>query len=555
MSDELKKSLPRIRTFAQDFEHDRQESGLPLPPGVTVPQQTAPTLAAAPTPAAIVEIADATKKAPTVAVKAHVPAFHELKKSPEPTLPHAGPQTLRPKQTLPTAPEVTAKTVVVRTTKPLTPQKTIANTSATIITDTKRNKQKLIPAIISSFRKWLQELSDASKQKHTPKYTVADTERRKGVIQKATTKTGTIFTSDNETLKEEIRRRNWEQPTLQSHDPDISWSPNTEVGYPLLESGLPTPAKVTVTFKKQTTSEPVPFVQSVPTPPQIAVQPVAVPPPVFVEPSIPESVVVEPAPLPVPTPVIAPPAAAPISVPDEPEQPYQLTTPEAHYRIRSIGDVTKLNTNLLSIGVVSTIAAIVIVIIVARALVGMILEQTTSVTTAPATPIAIQNSMSDIALDTPTQEALIIALQQIPVTDQTKQEFRITDKSGTPLSKQVVLPLLGFSNTGSLNQTITDIHIVQIGTTRGIIFSVTDPTTAFGSLLSWEGYMVDALGPILGTSRPGETLTVFDRTIQNTDIRIFTAGNQEVLVYGFLSANKVLITKDVPSFTKALGSQ
>lgn len=544
MSDELKKTLPRIRTFAADFEHDRQESGTPLPPGVTAPHAIAPKPSV--TLSELVEISAAGETAP-IAITARVPAFHEFKKrsvsdniTVTPHLPeHAAVAVTK------SAPETLKKTVVVRSQKP-TSQKSISTAGATIITDNKRAEQNFISALIESVQKWFKEMSASSKQKSAPKYTVVDTERRKGVIQKATTKTGTIFTADNETLKEEIRRRNLEQPK-QVIEPDITWSPNTEVGYSLL-TGFSQPANVAVEFKKRAAPEPVVVAAPVYTPP-----PVTVPPPELVEPTIPEQII---------TPEFVPEVVEPVddnlatppSIP-ETEEDYPLTTPEAHYRIKSLGDVTKLNTNLLSLGIVSAIAAVIIVVIIGKALIGIVFDTSPQMSVQPATSLGVGSTVTDIALNIPTREALIIALQQIPVTEQAKQEFRITDTDGTPLPKLVLLPLLGLSNTGSLSQTIDEVHILQNGTTRSIIFSVTDATTAFGSLLAWEGYMVDTLGPILNITRPTDTLAVSDRTVQNTDIRIFTADTTEVLVYGFVNANTVLITKDIPSFTAILGSE
>src|SRR5690606_16735926 len=137
---------------------------------------------------------------------------------------------------------------------------------------------------------------------------ITDTERRRGVIQKATTKSGSIFTSDNETLKEEIRLR---QATAgASDDIDINWSPNNEAGYPLLESSnaKPVTTNVTVAFKKQSVPVaapapapvPPPVIETPMVPPPVKVAPIVprpvVPPPVFVEPTVIPEIVPEPAP-------------------------------------------------------------------------------------------------------------------------------------------------------------------------------------------------------------------------------------------------------------------
>jgi hypothetical protein len=529
MSDEPKKTLPRIRTFAQDLEHDRQKSGLPLPANIVVPKATAPT--PLPTQDNIIKIVDSTVKVSTETPSAQVPAFHELQKKSDDKTATIKVKPLPQKASVAQTPDPVAKTVVVRNTKPTSVG------DATIITDTKRTRQGFFYSVIKSFGDWLKSVSTASKQTTTLKYTVVDTERRKGVIQKATTKTGSIFSADNDTLREEIRRRNLEKTEVL----DISWSPNTEVGYPLLESGLPTPAKVVVEFKKRSTPEstiiaPIVFEQITETPPAQKPSP-TLPPPVFIEPTH--------------------------LSPQEPEVPtqnetspaYELTTPEAHYRIKSIGDVTKLNTNLLSIGVVGVIAGIIIVILLGRALLGFILSDNVKVEIMATTPIVATASITDVILDTPTREALIIALQQLPTDEQAQREFRILNKDGTPLPNQALLPLLGFSNAGSLSLSVVEAHIIQIGNTRGIIFTVTDPTTAFGSLLSFEDYMVDNIAPILSISKPAGKIVVTDQTISDTDIRVFSSENQEVLVYGFVSSNSVLVTKDTAAFSAVLGRQ
>jgi hypothetical protein len=299
------------------------------------------------------------------------------------------------------------------------------------------------------------------------------------------------------------------------------------------------------------------------TPPEVVELPVPETQPVVAQPpapviTTPPTVVVKAIPKIVGTPSVT--AAETETIPsplvrEVTEEQYALTTPEAHYRIKSIGDVTKLNTNFLSVGVVGVIAGIVILVVVGQALVGILFERTPHTTVALATPIGQSISVTDISLSTPSQEAIIIALQQIPSNTNTPQEFRITDASGAPLQKEVLLPLLGFTSAGSLSQSIDEVHITNIGSTRGIIFTVSDSTTAFGSLLAWESSMVDAFGTILTINPSSESIAVSDRTLQNRDVRVFTADNQEMLVYGFIDTNTVLITKDVPAFTAALVSQ
>jgi hypothetical protein len=118
-----------------------------------------------------------------------------------------------------------------------------------IIKDTKTNRFNILSAVTDSVQQWYKEFS--THKKKSPKYTLPETDHRKGVIQKATSKTGTIFTADNETIKEQIRLRRAQvlptektQPedteitTNESTDeiPETTWSPYTETGFNLLES-------------------------------------------------------------------------------------------------------------------------------------------------------------------------------------------------------------------------------------------------------------------------------------------------------------------------------
>ena len=111
---------------------------------------------------------------------------------------------------------------------------------ATIITDTKKDRFKLFPAIGESLKNWFKELQKNHEEKKKPKYTVPETTRRKGVIQKATSQTGKITTADHDSLQEKIRQRlqkeivGFGNETKEDH---VTWTPNTEPGFPLLEAG------------------------------------------------------------------------------------------------------------------------------------------------------------------------------------------------------------------------------------------------------------------------------------------------------------------------------
>jgi hypothetical protein len=76
---------------------------------------------------------------------------------------------------------------------------------AVIITDTKHKRFKLSEAIASSVQNWWSNKKQAAGQKKIPKYTVPVAERRKGVIQKATVKTGRASSADHSAVLTRIK--------------------------------------------------------------------------------------------------------------------------------------------------------------------------------------------------------------------------------------------------------------------------------------------------------------------------------------------------------------
>lgn len=606
MSDELKKVLPRIRTYAQDFEHDRPKSGESLPKSDTPPsiRSSADNKLAAPKP---VTISDATKKN-TEIIQPDTPKISAHESS---NVQSATPNTHKEKggsivnahikAITPPHEEKTSSTVKVRMSK-LPPKKAQSTLSANeptgtarILTDNKRTHKPLIPSIVAAVKKWIDSYKIAEKQKHIPKYTVTEAERRKGVIQKATSKTGTIFTADNETLREEIRRRSAVQAPSTATDPDIIWTPNTETGFALIEAPHPIvePVKVTVEFKKHTIPE---VTKPIITAPRLQQTP-TVPPPVFVEPTITVAPIVEaaaveevvtkvdttlepeplpdatvsktPEPLPPPItqndPPVSTPAAVVVRAPlpqNEPVEPpqktdsqssYTLTTPEAHYRIRSIGDVTKINTNTLSVGVVGAIAGILILVFIGKAVIDIATSPEQILSETTVTPL-ILDTVIQVPIATETREEILSQLLTTDAKTEQAAEFELVNADNAKIPSRILMDLFGFTNAGGLHQAVTDIRLISADNQWGLVLSVGDPTTTFGTLLSWENRMAHDLSPILGLPPLEETLTVTDETVEGKDVRVFTSNDSVVLVYGFADVNTLLITTSKTSFAAAVST-
>ena len=564
MSDAPHKPLLKIRTFAQD---QARAQHLPEPPAFVLHEKIVVT--SAPTPVAV------TPK--PVLQATHIPAFHEIKKKTETEIIKPKEVAARP---MPKIIASSKKKVVVRA-KQSEPVKN--SYGGTVITDSRRGEFKVIPSVFSSFKDWLKEIFGGSKK--SPKYTVTNTNRRKGIIQKATSNTATIFTADNETLKEEIRRRqnNTAEPT---HN-NLTWSPNTEVGMPLLKTNTNQNAVekdyVTISFKKRS-SVPPPIITE-PSPAQeLTKQPypdslpntrVFVPPSETVTnfgkeqnpPALPLVRVQTVAPpyvaevAPVPPPVLAPEIPVAPSVIEElviaplGEIPH-TPNPKTSRLKNGLRNLVSFNTNLSTFFLGGLIISFVLIFLIVRTFLSLISPTISTMNDAPSmvTTISEQGSAKDLAISSLTTEALYSALASEPVPAQGVAELRIVSADGQPLSAQEMLSLLNFNTNQNLNQSVTEARLAFAGGERAIILEVTDATTVFGGLLIWESDMAEDLASALETGdAPQEEF--IDRTIGQTDVRILLDDGTPVLVYGFIDKNVVVITKNIPAFTALLGSE
>jgi hypothetical protein len=587
MSDTPQKPLQKIRTFAQDVKAQQATSGTVIPSTLTLPTEVA-------------------KKPADTSVQ--LPAFHELKRSaPTPLVAtqtahstkeiQKGPTiTVEQTPTTPTPPQPSPKKIHVRA-KKRPARQPLASGDATIITDTKKSEIQFVPSLLQSIDRWFIDLKRSFKKKQAPKYTVAEAERRKGVIQKATTSSGALFTADNETLKEEIRRR---QSNIPSIHRTVTWSPNTETGYTLLANptatSTPTPIRqesVRVHFKKQSLPQPVFTEPSVPNPlpvpsPLPSVTPVTPVPQATStqwESEKTDSVTPVPEKATIPTPTKTPAEKEEVTIPEETEEEYstpdetdeeffeeekeledeeleypeqQYATPEARRAItsvRSFRDVLQVNTTALSVGVAGVVGVIVIFIVGIKILLGIFTpDAVPSIPNTPAAPIISGAAVTEVTLLTPSVEAIRTALAEHDQVQAGVTELRLLENT-QPLPVKTTLALLGFDTNQTLSRSITDVHLAHINTQRALVFKVSDATAVFGSLLSWEKTMVDDIGWYFKINNLEEGAVFTDRTLGQTDVRILQLGDEQLLVYGFINQNTLLITEEVGAFSTALGAQ
>jgi len=412
---------------------------------------------------------------------------------------------------------------------------------------------------VTSIKAWVHSFAIATKRKETPKYTVAQTDRRKGVIQKATSKTGTIFTADNETLKEEIRRRKphtfTKEIPKEADEPEILWSPNTESGYALLEEPEPVvesqPTNVQVEYKKQPVPPPI-FVEPTMPPPMVAPEPVAEPiqAPVITV-TVPSTPPIAAAPV-TPPPAQAEPVIEPAATPTLPPEEVLNDTDRSPASPRF--SLPNLNTNLLTLSVIGIVGAGALIFVIVRIIISLTVPATTIINTPPATHIIEAATTVDLVLPSLTESALTESIMTAQANATNITEVRFTDQAGIPIETSDLLSLFGFRSNPNLNQSITDVRLLVLRSGTAVIFTVTDPATTFGSLLAWEPTMAADVSALLNIPELSTTNRFTDQTIGSIDIRILMSGEKQVLVYGFIDENTVVIAPHTGIFAEIIGS-
>ena len=520
------------------------------------------------------------------------PAFIELKQKAKEEIKKDVEAAGKKSQPAPTAPKISVNK------KPKKAGRANIGYDAAIITDNKNKRFNLFSAIGNSLKSWFKAFS-VSKKKKAPVYTVPDTERRKGIIQRATSKSGSIFTTDSAELRAKIKQRqklveteqqeNVEGEVSVDEKRELSWSPYTDSGFNLLESPDETsdkvgPHNVTVEFKKQTQ----PAVLAAATPdikkepelmPDTKVEPASVTEP-FVPPVPPAPVTKAIPETPVKQEVVTQPIdtrwgpqpeqkVLPVSV--EPElkttaSPLIKTEPVAASLPTDPKPQTKnasadsgglafetFNTNTLALSIVVGLACVAIIF-----LVGRIIFQSTGGTEAvvssdtttylqSATPNPVVVTQTNSITDIPLQAGSLLGMDYVDT-----QLFR---PDGEVVPPTTIIAALNFNALPSFTQSLTDIRFAQMNNSAPIIiFEFTDADTALGGFLAWEKTMAEDLREIYLITQL-DNLTFSDSRIGNKDVRVLTASTGQVLaVYGIVSRNTAIITDSPETFTRVLNA-
>lgn len=511
--------LPSIRTYAKDLESKRKENGQSLPsePVMTVVEPPAPK-----------ESFLKKKKKPQVVtmppiVVAEVPS-PEKKPLVKPAITKIDTSNVRTFNTSSTEFIVDNEDAAV----------------ATIITDTKRDRFKLFPALLSSIKGWFAEKKESINKKKQPKYTIPETSRRKGVIQKATSLTGKVATSDFSSIHERIRQRQNEADKEPSH---TSWSAKTEPGFPLLEGNKKAAvANVQFVSRKSYRTSPeevivkktpmvTPVITATPMPVVTPVAPVATPPPVEPE------VVVKT------TPIIA-------STPAPVVETVSTSRPQsANSASFNLGSVLHMDTNTLALG--CSAGVLVLAILGTYAFISLKNEpEVVTFTTSEITPL-ISSDLQEIKISPLTQTSVFEALVEVRSSlDATTQMVFLTPE-GELIAPEVLLPVIGFGLEQNFLNTLSQVHF---GYTRErqpfMLLAAVDLIAAQGGLLEWEDTMGVEVNSFFGITGVDFQPTFIDATLSGVDVRVLkTESGTERLLYGVVD-NMIIIATNSADFTE-----
>lgn len=543
MSVTKEKTLAQLRTFAQDFNAHKPDSE----PAAPVP---APKQKQAPAHSPVPENHSEEKKPQKAKTTPRIVVSPKKKKD---KIDQSGPQhsatSIEKERLKKSFDKKSAKAKPVQkitvTAKPTPRKKINTGAPANVITATKKapgavNRDSFLKGV----QKWFSRLFKHRTKTQVPTYQVNTATRRKGVIQKAATKSGAIFTSDTADLRRSISQR---QPD-KSDDINIIWTPYTDMGSRLLEAAdeeQPIDAKSTPS-RRPSESDPrsaTPHPTETNTVRGTERMGLAEIP----EPSQ------KPGPLEESEPIT--------ELPKEPVQPTSAaarlpekkTSPFTALRELFQGNTEAVSTDALALGIAASIAGVALVVLLAQSMLNLVKPDQTIVTPTEPDPILSSLSVQTYVLNADDIESMQQALADAAtIVTSTEAEVQFVDETRTPIAPAQLSTFMNLQLNPNLRENIDQMHVVVIDSVQtGLVFEVTDTFTALGGMLEWESRMRENLDPLLGLiDRPVAALSFTDATANSRDLRVLSDGVDEVLVYGFVDENTILIVPSTESFTR-----
>lgn len=572
MSNIANRQPVRLRTYAADLEAKKNELAQAESLATTTPAATekkgdhlSEVVEKTNTPSHSKTVADTVPKLsqitktekPTVAPSTNdtirhisptkIPAFHELKKNVK---------SIQEKIVIDPKKEVKhIKKSTQKNSKTVRPN---IGYDAAVITDTKSDRFKLFPSIIASIRSWLKRLAEEKKRKSIPKYTVAEADRRKGVIQQATSKTGTIFSADNETIREQIRRRQL-QNEAENDEAETIWTPFTETGFSLLRAPEITPVvtqNVVVSYKKPVSAGAVIVAQAdskletagnLKTIGALSENEHSDADPLAEErwnaarendtnqtPVHSENVEKEVQSLATES------EATPVPKVPTTQQPRNL--------------LAIFDTNTLTVLLLIVVICAVAIIFATRIIMDKFDQRSTSSLeiTTTTKPILVTENLVNVTLSVQDLNQ-IPALLDSTIASQASAgltEYALVSGVGDEVGASYLFELLGFNTMPILRQSLTAVRFASINQSRpAVLLSFVNEDAVRGGLLNWEITMPTDLR-VLYNIPSTATASLTDEQIGGFDVRVLRHDEVIVLVYGIVNSNTAIIAATGEDFAQ-----
>ena len=597
MSLDKQKSIETMRTFARDVEREKgkseeaKEALADLPTAEDGQEDTrshtaAPVSTGKHEPVIKVSAKDAKKKEPekkedkkedkpkeekkTVVKKsaepAHIPAFHELQKAKKTDI------KVEPEETEKKEKKETKKKEKKKDKKEMKP---IITSGGTVITDNKKNEKPFFAELQKSISAWFTKLKKSLKPKKNT-YSVTKTERRKGVVQKATSKTGTIFTADSDTLKEQIKAR--QRAEKREHeDDDLTWSPYTEPGYPLLEgeeaeSNDPRVLKVAVT-PKTSVVKPKPVIKSTdkiaelkeekeePTKEELdaleeenkKAEAKALEEKAKKEAEEVKEEVVEEKVKPEPeetTPEETPEQSLEDEILDvlSPEEDGEEVEEEEEQEW-NLEDVDLKDTNTLAMLIVGVFLALGVFGFVLFGIFGFGSDEGETMTKVEAVPTYQDASISDVIIFNLTFNEIVGRINTTLVSEPTDKtiEYQFVNARSHAVPGDVLMETIRTVNNDGFADTVSELRFVKTADgERALVLTTSDATMTLGGMLNWEDSLYSDVGSILDiqNSIPPSAGEFVDTKVGKLDARALEFDSNTLLIYAIVNGTDVIIASD-----------
>lgn len=590
MSSAVHRNLARVRTFKDDVLRVRGNIS-PTPTGT---EQRTPTHAATTEPGAFLP---PTSDTGTIPIPTTTPAHDGIPTVTPRT--HNEPSFTPVPEHIAHRPQVTAAKDTTITSPVIDDAlKTVAKTSfgsvgtpnfdgeddpfateGVIVTDKKRNRFRLLPAIGMAVSHWAGNTTSALRRTDEPTYVVDKAESRietlkaaakqsyqapqadhNVVIKRLTENIRTpIVTQVNVKAADAVPTPTWKHIAASTPLPAADTAPETVV-----RTGFTTPtAVVTPTTTPTALSEPDPATEVVVTQSVVPHQPTAP----KLKPMIPLEAVPPAATKSTPiTPLITTPPPSPLP----PPIPETLTARDA---LMPVTPRTPLRVAADTPGKQRTFL-VFLMIIIGASLLGVGVTTLWFMRATPnvnETPIVRIPSLVSVPVRTPVplrserQELLRELGAATAATSETQQLYFVEDVPGgvtQPADTARILERFTFRTPGSFTRSIKGLTFGSTGGTQPfIVLKVTDFNTAFAGMLQWETNLSSDLAPLFGdvvtesfdpTARTDTQLRPAffrDTIVMNVSARILVdTDNQDRLLYGFVKPNIILITQDQVTF-------